>query len=189
VGPTRQSHGPNRAARAASSAFRQQRTLPCLPMASPTISTTVSATVPAHHFRRPRPPPHAAFKRSAPPESSPFLLLLLLPSPYSPCHSPLPPLHPTLTPLSAHATLLSINTVLKRRFHLEAAAMKSLRSNPTLCAVSTEGTSLMAAIFGHRPHSFSPPRGPHRRLEPLRPTSRRRRPHVWTTTAVPLRPT
>jgi hypothetical protein len=125
-------------------------------MASPTISTTVSATVPAHHFRRPRPPPHAAFKRSAPPESSPFLLLLLLPSPYSPCHSPLPPLHPTLTPLSAQATLPSINTVLKRRFHLEVAAMKSPRSNPTLCAVSTEGTSLMATAHPHFHHQEVP---------------------------------
>jgi hypothetical protein len=83
VGPTRQSHGPNRGAWAAPSVFGQRWPLPCLcPRLHPLF-----------------PPPSAtdscSFKRSTPPKSSPFLLLPLMPRPCSPCRSPLPPLHPT----------------------------------------------------------------------------------------------
>jgi hypothetical protein len=156
------------------------------PRLHPPFSPTVSVVVPTHRFRRPRPPPRVTFKRSAPSKSSSFLLLLLPPSPCSPRRSPLPLLHPMLRPSSAQAMLLSRSTVLKRRFHLEPAAVKSPRSHPTSCTVSTEVASSTVAIFGHLSPWFSPPRGPHRRPEPLRPASRRRRPRVRTTAAVPL---
>jgi hypothetical protein len=41
---------------------------PCLPTATP----VTPAHRPAHRFCRPRPPPRAAFKRSAPPHELPF---------------------------------------------------------------------------------------------------------------------
>jgi hypothetical protein len=142
--------------------------------------------VPAHGFVRrfrrcsrplfPLPSTTASwdFKTSAPPKSSSFLLLPLLPRPCSPRHSPLPWLHPTLMPSRAQATPLSRSTVLKRRFYLEPVVVKSPRSHPTPCVVSIEGASLTAAISGHSPPSFSPPRGPHRHPNSLQPASRRR---------------
>jgi hypothetical protein len=142
--------------------------------------------VPAHGFvrrfrRRSRPPfplpsttSSCDFKMSAPPKSSSFLLLPLLPCPCSPRHSPLPRLHPMLMPSRAQATPLRRSTVLKRRFYLEPVVVKSPRSHPTPCVVSIEGASLTAAISGHNPPSFSPPRGPHRHPNSLQPASRRR---------------
>jgi hypothetical protein len=152
VGPTHQSHGPNRGTQAVPSAFRQQWPPPCPcprhrhPLFLPTISTTTPPSTTAS----------CSFKRSAPSKSSTFLLLLM-PRPCSPRCSALPPLQSTLTPSSAQATPLSRSTVLKHCFHLELAAVKSPRSHPTLCTVSTEGASSTAAISGHYPPSFSPP--------------------------------
>jgi hypothetical protein len=168
VGTTRQSHDPNRGTRAGLSAFRQRRPPPCPPTASPTI--------PAHRFHRPRPSPCAAFKRSAPLKSSPFLLLLLPPSPCSPRHSPLPPLHPTPMPLSAQATSLSRSTILKRRFHLELPAVKSPRSHPTSCAVSTEGASSATAISTARKPTPVTPCPDYRRRSSLADLSHRGEP-------------
>jgi hypothetical protein len=147
-----------------------------------------------HHCSRPPfPSPSATassgFKRSTPPKSSSFLPLPLLPCPCSPRRSLLPPLHPSPMPSSAQVMLLSRSTVLKWRFYLEPAAVNSPRRHPTLCVVSTEGASSTAAISGHCPPSFSPPRGPHRCPNPQRPASRCRQPSVRTIAAIPLWPT
>jgi hypothetical protein len=65
-GPTSQPHGPNNGS-AVSSTFRPQP-----PPCPPTVSPAAPAHRSAHRFRRPRPPPRAAFKRSAPPRELPF---------------------------------------------------------------------------------------------------------------------
>jgi hypothetical protein len=65
-GPTCQPHGPNNGT-AAPTTFGP-RLLPCPPMASPAAPTHR----PTHHFRRPRPLPRAAVKRSAPPHELSF---------------------------------------------------------------------------------------------------------------------
>jgi hypothetical protein len=121
-----------------------------------------------------RPPPRAALRGAHHRRSSSFLLLSFMPCLCSPHCSPLSPLHSTSTPSSAQATPLSRSTILKRCFYLEPAAVKSPQSHPMLCVVSTESASTTAAISSHRPPSVSPPRGPHRCPDPLRPASRRR---------------
>jgi hypothetical protein len=131
---------------------------------------------PRLHVHRPK----CALILSAPrPSLTCFLLLVKQPSAprhclCSPHHSPLLLLHPTPTPSSAQATPLSKSTVFKRRFCLEPTAVRSPRSLPTSCAISAEVASLIATISGHRPPPVSPPRGPHRRPDPLLPASRRR---------------
>jgi hypothetical protein len=151
-----------------------------------------TAAVPACCFRPPFSPPRRhhspplAALRGAHCRSSSSLLLSFMHHLCSPRRLPLPLLHPTPTPSSAQATPLSRSTVLKRCFYLESAAVKSPQSHPMPCIISANGASSTAAISSHHSPSISPPRG-HRRPNPLRPASRRRRPRVQTIAVVPLR--
>jgi hypothetical protein len=143
VGPTRQSHGPNRGTHAAA--------LPAPTALLPPFWPTVSTTTP------PSSTASCGFKRSALPKE------LLLSS--SSVHA-----SPLLSSLFASATAAAdadalecpSNTAEQEHrpqtgFYLELAAVKSPRSHPTPCAVSTESASSTAAISGHRPPSVSPP--------------------------------
>jgi hypothetical protein len=69
-GPTCQPHGLNNGA-AVPTAFGPWP-LPCPPTTSSATPTRRPTRRPTHRFCRPRPPPRAAFKRSAPPRELPF---------------------------------------------------------------------------------------------------------------------
>jgi hypothetical protein len=123
----------------------------------------ISAAIPAHRFRRPRPPTHVAIRGAPHRRASPFLLLPLPPHPSSPCRSPSPPLHPM--------------PMRNRHCFPQATGHRVARAPPSSLSETVSKTQLQAwtGRSDRPPRPPSPPRPPPELTVAPRPLSR----HPW----------